>query len=253
MAKLSPCKFLLVMTLALPHVIFCERSWTLVNVHDKKKAISNNIKLQEIVLTQNVFQALFDLFFKKVKRKPSSRGDSLICADSPSFDTDADLLWERQPLMVWQGLASSLTIIERDTNKEVWRKNFSPPRLSGKVRIDIKLQPGKNYEWKVIHAPDNEKLNPSISFRTLPHYQYKQISKELIRIEAKYGIPEEVIFQKAKYFAEKSMWGDVQNLLHQIPASSRYYPESSAILKKATERLSVCRQKVFERKTPETH
>lgn len=184
--------------------------------------------------------------FKKKKKIGGSRGDKSICADSPIFEANNSVLWTRQPLFVWKGSAMSIAVFAED-GSVFWVKNFQPSLKSSSIKIDNPLELDKKYIWTVIADPYSKSVNPQVSFQTVSIKKYKEISKDLKiledRLKREQADQDEIILIKVKYFASRSMWGDVQSLLQEIPSSSQYYQKSLQTLTEIKEKLSRCTER----------
>jgi Domain of Unknown Function (DUF928) len=184
--------------------------------------------------------------FTPSHRSGGSRGDDSVCSNSPSFDKNTPYLWTRQPLLAWSGSASSLQIVDSQSNKIVWYKFVDSSLKFGKMYIDKPLALGKKYRWQVISDPNNNVVNPSIEFQMVSINQHQKINITLKKLEKQLAVKtanyEETILAKAKYFADQKMWGDVQILLLELPESSSNYEEVNKVIKKMQNTLGKCLQ-----------
>jgi hypothetical protein len=184
--------------------------------------------------------------FTPSHRSGGARGDNSICADSPRFDENNAVLWTRQPLFIWKGSAVSIAVISEDRSV-FWMKNFQPNLISSSIKIDKPLELGKKYTWTVIADPNSKSVNPQVAFQTVSIKKYKEISKDLMiledRLKRQQADRDEIILSKVQYFANKNMWGDVQNFLQEIPSSSQYYQKSLQILTEIKKKLSRCTER----------
>jgi Domain of Unknown Function (DUF928) len=159
----------------------------------------------------------------KPKRRGGSRGDEMICAESPTFRANYPYLWTRQPLLVWSGSPSSLQLLDAQSLKIVWQKTIDSNSEIRQIRIDRPLELGKRYIWRVVAKPGNDAVNPEIAFQMLDANQWKKIDRELTALEQKLKgqklSSEEITLEKVSYFAQRQMWGDAQETLAFLPAN----------------------------------
>jgi hypothetical protein len=184
--------------------------------------------------------------FTPSHRSGGSRGDGSVCANSPSFDNAIPYLWTRQPLLMWSGSASSLKVIDFQSGQIFWQKSIDSKLKFGKIRIEKPLITGRKYTWQVISSSNNDDINPSIIFQMVSSNQHKKtkitLEKSEKQLAVKESSSEEIIFAKAKYFADQKMWGDVQEFLSKIPESSSQYKKAIETLEEMQKSLGICLQ-----------
>lgn len=213
-----------------------------------KSIVSKQIHYKNTIGQSNnnwLLEAISKLFAPS-SRSGGSRGDDFVCAESPSFDSTVPYLWTRQPLLIWSGSASSLRVIDSQSKQIIWQKPVDSKLKFGKVRIEKSLITGRKYTWQVIFDPNSNSLNPSIDFQMVSNEQHQKIRLDLEKLEkqlyVKKSNPEEIIFTRAKYFANLKMWGDVQELLSMVPESSPQYKKAFEILGEMQKSLGLCLQ-----------
>jgi Domain of Unknown Function (DUF928) len=193
--------------------------------------------------TQNsLVEGILKLLMPK-KRAGGSRGDGLVCADSPVFKAEYPYLWVRQPLFVWMGYVDSVQVLDAESRQIVWQKSIDPDRRISQIRIDRPLELGKRYIWRVITDLGNDLANPEFAFQMVDAPQWKKIDRELKALEQKLKgqqlNSEEIALERVNYFAQRQMWGDVQETLAVLPSTVRN-PETIALENKIRIELSMC-------------
>jgi hypothetical protein len=133
---------------------------------------------------------------------------------SPTFDEKERLLWTRQPLIAWAKQAKSLELIDTLTFKTIWQRKD----LSDKVpylKLNAPILANRKYYLRLVIDDYGVERIAYIDFQTVSDPQWQQIDRDLTEID-KRGIrdrlsQEEVILQKAEYFAKHQLWGDLQS------------------------------------------
>jgi Domain of Unknown Function (DUF928) len=179
------------------------------------------------------------------KRKPlGSRGDDMVCAESPTFRANYPYLWTRQPLLVWSGSPSSLQLLDAQSLKIVWQKAIDSNSEIRQVRIDRPLELGKRYIWRVVAESGNDAVNPEIAFQIVDANQWRKIDRELKALEQKLKeqklSSDEIILEKVKYFAQYQMWGDAQETLAILPSSLNQNQQVIDLKKVIKDELGLC-------------
>jgi hypothetical protein len=139
-----------------------------------------------------------------------------ICMLSPIFNSNAvNRLWTRQPLFVWAGYSSAFQLVDTQSRKTVWQKKVG--KESGRIKIDVSLEPGKSYTLKSFSNYNPEKVNLEATFQTVTAADWEQINKDLLSIEqssaAQGQNQQEIALEKATYFSKRQLWGDVQTTI----------------------------------------
>jgi hypothetical protein len=189
-----------------------------------------------------IINRIFELL--KPKRRVGSRGDEMICAESPTFKADYPYLWTRQPLLMWSGSPSSLQLLDAQSLKIVWQKTIDSNSEIRQVRIDRPLELGKRYIWRVVAEPGNDAVNPKIAFQMVDANQWRKIDRELKSLEQKLKgqklSSDEIILEKVNYFAQYQMWGDVQEALAILPSSLNQKQQVIDLKKVIKDELGMC-------------
>jgi hypothetical protein len=216
---------------------------------DRHEINQENFNTKFLSKSKSSGNLLLDIIYKLFapsSRSGGSRGDDSVCANSPSFDNAIPYLWTRQPLLMWSGSASSLKVIDFQSGQIFWQKSIDSKLKFGKVRIEKPLITGRKYIWQVIFSSNNDDINPSISFQMVSSNQHQKTKITLEKLEKQLAVKEssseEIIFAKAKYFADQKMWGDVQELLAMIPQSSPQYKKAIETLGEMQKSLGICLQ-----------
>jgi hypothetical protein len=177
-----------------------------------------------------------------------SRGDGIVCADSPIFKPDNPYLWTRQPVLVWTGNPSAIQLLDAQSQRVVWQKSVARNTGTRQLRIDRLLELGKRYIWRVVAEPNHNAVNPEVAFQMVDPTQWKKIDRELKALEQKQKgqklNSEEIALERVNYFAQRQMWGDVQETLAVLPATIGQNQEFIDLGNKIREELSQCRQKL---------
>jgi hypothetical protein len=139
-----------------------------------------------------------------------------ICMLSPIFNSNTiHRLWTRQPLFVWAGYSSAFQLVDTQSRKIVWQKRVGEE--SGRIKIDVLLEPGKSYTLKSFSYYDPEQVKLEATFQTVTAADWSQINGDLLSIEQKLMAQgknqREVSLEKATYFAKNQLWGDVQTTI----------------------------------------
>jgi hypothetical protein len=139
-----------------------------------------------------------------------------ICMLSPIFNSNIiHRLWTRQPLFVWAGYSSAFQLVDAQSRKIVWQKRVGEE--SGRIKIDVLLEPGKSYTLKSFSYYDPEQVKLEATFQTVTAADWSQINGDLLSIERKLMAQgknqREVSLEKATYFAKNQLWGDVQTTI----------------------------------------
>jgi hypothetical protein len=143
-------------------------------------------------------------------------GQDSICMLSPMFDFNTiNRLWTRQPLFVWAGYSSAFQLVETRSRKTVWQKRVS--KESGRIKVDVSLEPGKSYTLKSFSYDNPEDVRMEATFQTVSAAEWLQINRDLLSIDqtsiAHGKTQREIALEKATYFAKNQLWGDVQTTI----------------------------------------
>ena len=194
---------------------------------------------------------LIDKIIGLLKPKTSaglSRGNGIVCAESPVFKPDNPYLWTRQPVLVWAGDPSAIQLLDAQSQRVVWQKSVARNTGTRQLKIDRPLELGKRYIWRVVAEPDHNAVNPEVTFQMVDLTQWKKIDRELKALEQKQKgqklNSEEIALERVNYFAQRQMWGDVQETLAALPATIGQNPAFIDLGNKIREELSQCRQKL---------
>jgi hypothetical protein len=182
---------------------------------------------QKPVTTKSKNPGIIDKIVKLLQPKRGSGGSrtpgGIICADSPVFKPDRPLLWTRQPLFVWTGKAKSVRAIDATTKQIIWSKEVDAN--THQLRLDRPLAFGKRYIWQVVTNPGNDLENPTINFQIVDATQWKKIDRELKALDRQLAQQkpdtERIALERAYYFAQKQMWGDVRETILSLPDRAR--------------------------------
>jgi hypothetical protein len=174
--------------------------------------------------------------------KKPSRGDGIVCADSPVFKSQYSYLWTRQPLFVWTGTAKSVLTIDATSKQVIWSKEVDAN--AHQLKIDRPLELGKRYIWRVVAEADNDAVNPEVAFQMVDVNQWRKIDRELKALEQRLKgqklNSDEIILEKVKYFAQYQMWGDAQETLAVLPNSLNQKQQLIDLKEVIKEELSLC-------------
>jgi Domain of Unknown Function (DUF928) len=200
---------------------------------------------------------IFD--FLKRKRVRGGSRNPLFCAISPAPFADAvsktdssedTLVWNVQPLFVWDGRADRIEVRQMNESYDlIWEANLTAQdqhiRYGGKA-----LQLGQTYVWKVF-VRDSQASTPgatlnlvrsSTAFHVVEGAKHQLITKELDRLEANLkqqkASPESLALQRANYFAQRGLWADV---LLEAFSVKRRSPELTQLIESVPK--SVCKTK----------
>jgi hypothetical protein len=191
--------------------------------------------------------SLFDKIMGLLKPKSKSlgsRGDGVVCANSPVFKSKYPYLWTRQPVLVWTGEPSALQLIDVQSQKVVWGKSFDSNIGTHQFKIDQPLALGKRYIWRVVAEPGNDEVNPEIAFQMVSATKWKQIDQELKVLEQKSKRQklnsEGIALEKIQYFAQYQMWGDIQEIMNNLPASLTQKQQFIDLKTAIKEELGLC-------------
>jgi hypothetical protein len=192
---------------------------------------------------------LIDKIIGLLKPKTSaggSRGDGIVCADSPVFKPDNPYLWTRQPVLAWAGDPSAIQLIDAQSQQVVWEKSIDSNTGTRQLRIDRPLELGKRYIWRVVAEPGNDAVNPEVAFQMVDADRWRKIDRELKALEQKLKgqkiSSEKIALERIYYFAQLQMWGDVRETLAVLPVTVKQNPETIALENKIRDELSICRR-----------
>ena len=174
--------------------------------------------------------------FQKEKRALGSRG---VCLLSPGVLTDTDEIWHNQPSFIWQSQSKSLEIRLYNVgkpNQPLWRKEITHDSSDSGFKEIIYtgevLQPNQRYDWEIFDSSEQNKYRQS--FKIMDANESNSIAQDLERIEtrlAKNDIStEQIILEKAEYFANKGLLSDALTQISFIQNPSPRFQEEKAYL-----------------------
>jgi hypothetical protein len=193
-----------------------------------------------------IIDAILKLLQPQKRSGGSRTSGGIICAYSPVFKPDRQLLWTRQPVLAWVGDPSAIQLIDDRSKQIVWEKSIDSNNGTRQLRIDRPLELGKRYIWRVVAESGNDAVNPEVAFQMVDVTQWRKIDRELKALEQKQKrqklSPEKTALERVYYFAQLQMWGDVQETLAVLPTNIKQNLETSELENKISDELSLCRK-----------
>jgi len=164
--------------------------------------------------------------------KPRGSRDAA-CLVTPGRD---QRLWNNQPLFVWRGDYRVMGIRELGDallpTKQVATQGRQFPK---RLRYDKEpLQAGKTYEWLFFISKNATKpldVKP-ITFQIMGEQERAPITADLkaleTRLNAQKATSEEIALQRASYFAQRQLWGDVLQEIYSVESPSETLKQEAA-------------------------
>ncbi len=166
---------------------------------------------------RSTWEAILTLFKGRKAPNLGSRG---ICPISPGLLEDKNIIWNNQPLFLWQGNSLPLEIRvyspfnPKQEQQVIWRKKInsisSDKTFQGIPYTGLPLELGKIYDWELFNQSDKSKVRRS--FQVMNIKEHEQISQELKRLEVELRLQqatdEDIALERANYFAQKNLWSD---------------------------------------------
>jgi hypothetical protein len=150
---------------------------------------------------------------------PPVQGDSF-CAIAPNahawwlYGT-----WSRQPLLIWRGSISSISLRRRGTMSDLpWTPTITPDQQTV-VYDGEPLEPG-DYWVQIQYLDQNGNANSEEIRLSVIDDENSEIAIAIDNIEQQALAPDEMIRQRAQYFEEQNLWLDVFRELEQLALTS---------------------------------
>ncbi|MEM9215428.1 MAG: hypothetical protein AAGD25_13915 [Cyanobacteria bacterium P01_F01_bin.150] len=154
---------------------------------------------------------------KEVPGGSRGNGPSKVCAvvpgalmDKVTEDTTALHIWGLNPVFVWQGEWSQLTVFRSRDHEALLSQDLNPEArhlVYGDMVDAMPLEPGGSYYWHL--SRDGSDENPATfgetSFRTLGQEKWLEMETALAEIDAS----EDALSKRVAFFAEQGLWADV--------------------------------------------
>ncbi len=146
-----------------------------------------------------------------------SRGDDF-CLINPG---ENEKVWHLNPLLIWQGDTNKIGLREKSKNIVLWR-DFVAQKESNLKSLKYKGLPlkfGKNYEW-LFYSNTSKNIVREISFQIMDATERAPITAELSaltkKLKAESATEEEIALERASYFENRKLWGDVLQELYSV-------------------------------------
>lgn len=146
-----------------------------------------------------------------------SRGDDF-CLINPG---ENEKVWHLSPLLIWQGNINKVGVREKGKNIVLWRDsvvqtegNFKSAQYQG-----FPLKFGKSYEW-LFYSNTSKNIVREIPFQIMDATERAPITADLSalnkKLKAEDATEEEIALERANYFENRQLWGDVLQELYSV-------------------------------------
>jgi len=146
-----------------------------------------------------------------------SRGDDF-CLINPG---ENEKVWHLNPLFIWQGDTNKIGLREKGQNILLWRDSVAQTEshLKSAQYKGLPLQFGKTYEW-LFYSNTSKNIVREIPFQIMDATQRAPITAELSalnkKLKAEGATEEEIALERANYFENRKLWGDVLQELYSV-------------------------------------
>jgi hypothetical protein len=146
-----------------------------------------------------------------------SRGDNF-CLINPGED---EKVWHLNPLFIWQGNTNKIGLREKGKKIVLWRNSVAQTEsnLKSVKYKGLPLQFGKTYEW-LFYSNTSKNIVREIPFQIMDATERAPITAELSalnnKLKAEGATEEEIALERANYFENRQLWGDVLQELYSV-------------------------------------
>lgn len=146
-----------------------------------------------------------------------SRGDDF-CLINPG---ENEKVWHLNPLFIWQGDTNKIGLREKGKKIVLWRDSVAQKEsnLKSVKYKGLPLQFGKTYEW-LFYSNTSKNIVREIPFQIMDATERAPITAELSalnkKLKAEGATEEEIALERASYFENRKLWGDVLQELYSV-------------------------------------
>lgn len=146
-----------------------------------------------------------------------SRGDDF-CLINPG---ENEKVWHLNPLFIWQGDTNKIGLREKGKKIVLWRDSVAQTEsnLKSVKYKGLPLQFGKTYEW-LFYSNTSKNIVREIPFQIMDATERAPITAELSalnnKLKAEGATEEEIALERASYFENRKLWGDVLQELYSV-------------------------------------
>jgi hypothetical protein len=146
-----------------------------------------------------------------------SRGDDF-CLINP---VENEKVWHLNPLFIWQGNTNKIGLREKGKNIVLWRNSVAQAKsnLKSAQYKGLPLQFAKTYEW-LFYSNTSKNIVREIPFQIMDATERAPITAELSalnnKLKAEGATEEEIALERASYFENRKLWGDVLQELYSV-------------------------------------
>ena len=146
-----------------------------------------------------------------------SRGDDF-CLINPG---ENEKVWHLNPLFIWQGDTNKIGLREKGKNIVLWRDYVAQAEsnLKSAQYKGLPLQFGKSYEW-LFYSNTSKNIVREMPFKIMDATERAPITADLSKLNKKLkaegATEEEIALERANYFENRQLWGDVLQELYSV-------------------------------------
>lgn len=182
----------------------------------------------------SILESIWKLLRAKREQEPALSSRSNICEISPGLVGEINVIYSDRPLFLWQGIVSSPKInlygpFSPEKEQEILWSQTLDSQTQHILYGQKALEPGQIYDWEIIVNPDSSRRR--ISFQVMEKEKRDRISRELEELEKELTISgatvEEIILERANYFANQNLWSDAIQELFFLNSLSPTFSEKT--------------------------
>ncbi len=174
-------------------------------------------------VNQSVWSSIMD-WLRRPKPPFGGRGENCLL----NFDrATPQVVWHRRPMLIWRGDAGAIGLQTAQDAPAFWRQSSPPLDGTGVQKLHYTGQPlelGQSYQWAFFFAPTSPHEQSWLPFMMVSGDRYQQVAQDLQQLTAslkrQQASAEQVIWQRADYFARQQLWADALQELYSVPQPS---------------------------------
>jgi hypothetical protein len=174
-----------------------------------------------------------------------------VCLIAPAVLSQTNLIWSDRPLFVWRGKVQRIevrTYSDQHTFEKqpvIWQQELDGS-VQQVINTEKTLQPGQRYDLQFYRLNDDQPPEElRTTFSVMSTQQRDRILDDLNslekRLKAEQATKEDIVLQRAQYFAKQDLWSDA---VQEIYGATHDSPRIAKVAEEMSDRA--CQQELTE-------